>query len=441
MTPQRFNGGEPRRAEGFLIKYNTFDMGFIRVTILARSFAVVAGLLAVAWSAIPVSAQDSRPGRTRPVPFRVGERLTYDVKWSSFLVRVTAGTVTMDITGRRPSPEDLVHALVPPPESILNFQDGWHQREGDGDREWRWSAGDAIIAFRNPRQDSILYVELDGRPDLFDSPQRVDLVVGERTIDSFSVEASGITFHTAMVSADDFGDDDTTELALHVDQTFVPAELPDSSGVDTRRLGVRVFNVFLTGRRPSPEDLVYAVVAEARLTRTLSKLYSLYYRAETLIDAETLLPRRGSIHTEEGKRRRTKLTRFDQLAHRAEYEIRTATVVTQELTVPAGVQDALSALYALRAMPWKSGEAFSIPVSDSGKIYTVHVAVGESERVKTGLGTLSALQASLRVVEEGVGPLDRRMDLWVSDDSRRLPVKVQIDLPVGSFVLLLKQVS
>ena len=43
--------------------------------------------------------------------------------------------------------------------------------------------------------------------------------------------------------------------------------------------------------------------------------------------------------------------------------------------------------------------------------------------------------------EEGVGPLDRRMDLWVSDDSRRLPVKVQIDLPVGSFVLLLKQVS
>ena len=293
MTPQRFNGGEPRRAEGFLIKYNTFDMGFIRVTILARSFAVVAGLLAVAWSAIPVSAQDSRPGRTRPVPFRVGERLTYDVKWSSFLVRVTAGTVTMDITGRR----------------------------------------------------------------------------------------------------------------------------------------------------PSPEDLVYAVVAEARLTRTLSKLYSLYYRAETLIDAETLLPRRGSIHTEEGKRRRTKLTRFDQLAHRAEYEIRTATVVTQELTVPAGVQDALSALYALRAMPWKSGEAFSIPVSDSGKIYTVHVAVGESERVKTGLGTLSALQASLRVVEEGVGPLDRRMDLWVSDDSRRLPVKVQIDLPVGSFVLLLKQVS
>ena len=139
--------------------------------------------------------------------------------------------------------------LTPQPEGIfLVLEDGWHQREFGGDREWRWSAGDAIIAFQNPRQDSTLYLELDGRSDLFDSPQRVDLVVGDRTIDSFVLEASGVTFHTAMLSAADFGDDDNTELMLHVDQTFVPAELPDASAVDTRRLGVRVFHVFLENR-------------------------------------------------------------------------------------------------------------------------------------------------------------------------------------------------
>ena len=138
--------------------------------------------------------------------------------------------------------------LAPPPDSILDLQDGWHQRERGGEREWRWSAGDATLAFQNPRQDSILYLELDGRQDLFDSPQRVELVVGERTIDSFFVEASGITFHTAEIRAADLGDDDLTELTIHVDQTFVPAELPNSTGTDTRRLGVRVFNVFLESR-------------------------------------------------------------------------------------------------------------------------------------------------------------------------------------------------
>ncbi len=194
-------------------------------------------------------------------------------------------------------------------------------------------------------------------------------------------------------------------------------------------------------QRPSPQGPVYAVVGEARLTPALSSFYSLYYRAATFIDAETLLPRQGSIHSEEGTRQRTKLTRFDHRTHRASFEMRTSTVVTRELTVPPGVQDALSALYALRVRPWKSGEAFSIPVSDSGKVYIVHVAVGEPEPVETGLGTLSAFHASLRVIEEGKGPVDRRMDLWVSDDSRRLPVKVQIDIPVGSFVLLLRQVD
>ena len=76
------------------------------------------------------------------------------------------------------------------------------------------------------------------------SPQRLDLIVGDRPIDSFFLKASGVTFHTAMVSADDFGDDATTELTLHIDQTFVPADLPDSNSVDTRRLGVRVFHAF-----------------------------------------------------------------------------------------------------------------------------------------------------------------------------------------------------
>ena len=139
--------------------------------------------------------------------------------------------------------------LVPQGESsFLMFEDGWHPPEVDGDREWRWTTSAATIAFRNPRQDSTLYFELEGRPALFESPQRVDLVIGDRTIDSFLLEDSSATFHSVTVSADDFGDDDTAELALHVDQTFIPAEQPGSNGGDQRQLGVRVFYAFLEAR-------------------------------------------------------------------------------------------------------------------------------------------------------------------------------------------------
>ncbi len=139
--------------------------------------------------------------------------------------------------------------LAPQRESsFLMFQDGWHPPEVDGGRQWQWTAAEATLAFRNPRQDSTFYVELDGRPDLFESPQRVDLTIGERTIDSFLLETSGETFHIVTVSADDFGDDDTTELTFHVDQTFIPDELPGSNGEDSRQLGVRVFYAFLETR-------------------------------------------------------------------------------------------------------------------------------------------------------------------------------------------------
>ena len=133
--------------------------------------------------------------------------------------------------------------------SVLTFQDGWYPPEVGGASEWwQWTSGEATIEFRNPRQDATLSFWLDGRPGPVESPQRVNLIIENRIIDSFLLEASGATFHSTTVSADDFGDDDVTELTLHADQTFTPAELPGSDNADRRQLGVRVFHAYLETR-------------------------------------------------------------------------------------------------------------------------------------------------------------------------------------------------
>ena len=54
-------------------------------------------------------------------------------------------------------------------------------------------------------------------------------------------------------------------------------------------------------KRPSFDSTAYYIVAEARPTPLLSKLYTLYYKLDTLLDAYTLLPQRGSVYSEEGK--------------------------------------------------------------------------------------------------------------------------------------------
>ena len=192
-------------------------------------------------------------------------------------------------------------------------------------------------------------------------------------------------------------------------------------------------------KKPSYGSTAYYVVAEGRPTPLVSKLYTLYYKADTLIDVYSLLPQRGSLYSEEGKRRRMKTTTFDQGAKKANYEVQTATLVKKDLAIPGFTQDALSAIYVLRSIPFKPGEKFNIPVSDNGNIYKVQMQVGAVEPVKTGMGSISGVKIT-PVITGPDKDSPRGLALWLSDDARRLPLKMEAQLMVGKFTVTLRQV-
>jgi uncharacterized protein DUF3108 len=191
-------------------------------------------------------------------------------------------------------------------------------------------------------------------------------------------------------------------------------------------------------KKPSLGSVAYYIVAEGRPTAWLSRLYNLYYRADTLLDAYTLLPQRGSVYSEEGGRRRTKTTTFDQAGHKAAFEVQTATTVNTPLALPAAAQDALSAIYVLRAAPIAAQATMT--VADNGRVLNVRLTPAGRERVGTGIGPVEAVRISPVILDESGQPEGRTLSLWLSDDARRLPVKLQADLAVGSFVLTLKSI-
>ena len=106
--------------------------------------------------------------------------------------------------------------------------------------------------------------------------------------------------------------------------------------------------------------------------------------------------------------------------------------------MPPDVQDGLATLYALRARSFKPGDHITVPVVDEGMIYNVTFDIGAVETVKVPLGSTSAWSIGVTILDASKQPVGRDIRAWISTDARRLPVKIQAELPVGNFILALR---
>jgi len=193
-------------------------------------------------------------------------------------------------------------------------------------------------------------------------------------------------------------------------------------------------------KKPSYASVAYYIVAEGRPGTLLATFYDLYYKADTLLDAYSLLPQRGSVFSREGKRQRMKTTMFNHKANTARYEVQTRTVEKKDLKIPPYSQDPLGTIYALRALTLKAGDRFPVSICDAGETYKVDMAVDAPEPVKSGIGDVRAWKITPTLPKDkDTGA--RALTLWISDDARRLPVRMRAQLAVGSFDVTLRSVG
>jgi hypothetical protein len=195
------------------------------------------------------------------------------------------------------------------------------------------------------------------------------------------------------------------------------------------------------GKQAAFGSSAYHIVVEGRPIPILARMYNLYYKMETLLDSYSLLSQRGTLYAEEGRERRTAITRVDQIARRAFFELEAETRSEIDFAVPARTHDGLSALYALRAWPLRRGERIRLPVTDGGWVYNIGVTVGGVERVSVPSGEYEAARLTVTITDHQNQDVWRDVAVWMTTGERRLPVKMQAELPVGDFVLALREVK
>ena len=194
-------------------------------------------------------------------------------------------------------------------------------------------------------------------------------------------------------------------------------------------------------KKPSNGSTAYTISADGRPIPLVARFYNVYYKMDSLLDAFSGLTQWTSTYSEERGRKRQTNMRFDRNARRVYYDDLEEPGAKQNFAAPVNIQDGLSTLYSVRGRAFRAGERFSIPVADDGAAYTVDFEVGRPERVRVPFGDVEAWNLKINVLNASKEPVANNTAAWISTDARRLPVKLQSELPIGNFVLALREAS
>jgi len=143
--------------------------------------------------------------------------------------------------------------LAPQTDNLFTvFKDGWHPAEvaeKNAAVDWQWTKKDATLAFKNPKKDAVLYLDVDSPAANLHGEQQVTVTLGGQTLDQFSAkpDTDRVLRKIKMPSAA-MGADEMSELHIVVDKTFVPMEVSNGASKDPRELGVRVFHAYVDPR-------------------------------------------------------------------------------------------------------------------------------------------------------------------------------------------------
>ena len=212
-------------------------------------------------------------------------------------------------------------------------------------------------------------------------------------------------------------------------------------GIDVANLNFTVENV--------PNSKNYLVKSEATSKGTLIKLFrfKFYQTIESTVDGEKFQILKTVKHDEQGSRVRDSQAIFDYKDKKVIYvESDPQDVARPPRTVATPLekdtQDLVTGIYMLRSLPLAVGKIFELNITDSGLVYKIPVRVTARERQKSILGKTWCFR-----VEPEVFGTDRliekngNMIIWITDDSRRIPVRSQINSTIGRIEVKLKQVQ
>ncbi len=183
------------------------------------------------------------------------------------------------------------------------------------------------------------------------------------------------------------------------------------------------------------------IVSTARSADWISLFYTVEDRIESVLLKPELPPFFGQplsyrMRLREGKHRRDREITFNLQKHVALYADNLSGE-KKDIAIHGRVFDPLSSFYVVRAMKLEVGRPVYVDILDNRKLWHVEVLVLRKEKIRTGLGKFDTIVIKPLMKSEGIFYRRGEMLIWLTDDERRLPVRMRTKVAVGSITATL----
>jgi hypothetical protein len=179
-------------------------------------------------------------------------------------------------------------------------------------------------------------------------------------------------------------------------------------------VGTATFQVRARSKYFDHDGLLFTV--NAQTTNALQKLFVASDSISSYVDAKSLLPFRTELNLNEGGHRS-----FSKLTINQDYG--TATTESGErIEIPIGTHDYLSYFYVARTFNLSPSKRNAVSILVNNKPKTLFISALKRENVQIGSQTIPAIQISLTTDDVQEDKFQIRG--WISDDKRRLPLRL-----------------
>lgn len=181
----------------------------------------------------------------------------------------------------------------------------------------------------------------------------------------------------------------------------------------------------------------YRVEFTVRSLKSFDWIYEVRDQYLTFVDSQAIAPLRFEQHIREGTYRRDFTADFDQVRNIA----RTS---EGDHPIPEYVHDIMSAFYYARTLEYsgmKPGDYVTLYNFYKDTSHELRVKFLGRQELEVAAGTFKTIVVEPLVKEGGLFKSEGRIVIWLSDDERKIPVRVNTKVVIGSIDVELKQYS